>query len=94
MAFPLTTAVFKARFKAFTNVSNDLVQAKLDEAERDIDETAWGDQAEDGHAYRAADLLVLSGYAGEVSKDGTTSYGRRFAELQERKGRAYRAILG
>lgn len=86
-------ASFRAAFPESAQIPDALVEAKLAEAAEEIDETIWGDSARQGHGYLAAHLLSTSGHGREVAKDGTTTYGRRFAALQERVGRAYRLVL-
>lgn len=92
MAF-LTLAQFRTRFPEFASTDADLVQAKLDDAEEDIDEDVWGDATAKGHGWLTAHLLSSTSYGKEVSKDGTTSYGRRYEEMQRRVGTAYRVVL-
>lgn len=89
----LTLPGFRALFGAFSAVPDGTVEARLAEAAAEIDPAVWGEQADAGHGWRTAELLAASGYGGEVAKGGMTSYGRRFAELRDRVGAAYRVVL-
>jgi hypothetical protein len=98
MAFPLDIATFRSRFSAFAGQtpSDALVQAKLDEAEEQIDATVWGTKAEDGHANLTAHLLALEPFGTDarlVAKDGSTVWGTRHEELAKIVGGAYRVVL-
>lgn len=88
-----TLASFRVAFAEFDAVADATVQARLDEAEGEIDATVWGDSATSGHGWLTAHLLTSSSYGKEAPKDGTTTYGRRFEALQRRVGTAYRLVL-
>lgn len=87
----LTLAAFIVRFPEFTAADAGLVQAKLDEADRQIDRTVWDDPGlahllgDDGQGYLAAHLLALSPFgnaAAMVAKDGSTTFEKHYKRLQ------------
>lgn len=98
MTFPLDVATFRSRFPAFAGQtpSDAVVQAKLDEAAEQIDETVWGTRAEAGHGNLTAHLLALEPFGQDarmVAKDGSTVWGTRHEELAKIVGGAYRVVL-
>jgi hypothetical protein len=100
MSFPLTLAAFVVRRPEFGATSTTLVQANLDEAARSIDATVWGDLAEDGHMYLAAQGLAITPEGmqaglGKLTDSGKliTVYDKRLEDLQYRVGTAYRVVL-
>lgn len=96
MSFPLSTSVFKTRFPHFADVDDTLVQAKLDEAEQEIDETVWDTKAETGHGYLTAHKLSLepSGRDARLKKDEARStYSVEFDRLARMVGGSYRVVL-
>ncbi len=83
----LTTEQFLARYPEFAGTGPDLVEAKLAEADLQVDAAVWGDQADIGHGLVAAHLLATSPFgenARMVAKDGTTTYGTRLETMQRR----------
>jgi hypothetical protein len=98
MLFPLTVSAFRSRFPAFTGEtpSDELVQAKLDEAAEQIDETVWGAKAEAGHGNLTAHLLALAPFGRDarlVNDEGRSVWGNRHEELAQIVGGAYRLVL-
>lgn len=100
MAFPLDIATLAARYPELETLASEraaFVQAKLDEAAEDIDETVWGGKAEFGHGALAAHLIAMSPFgaqAGLRTEDGKTSvYWSRYEDLQTAVGTAYRPVL-
>lgn len=93
MAFPLDLAAFRTRFGEFKDLPDPTVQARLDDAEAEIDEDVWGDAAELGHGFLAADLMRASGAAEAKAKGLKTGYRRRYEALRDRVGCAHRVIL-
>jgi hypothetical protein len=60
---PLSVADFRAEFPEFADTfafSTDLIQRKLDQAERRISWDYLGDRADDAQGYLAAHLLLMS----------------------------------
>lgn len=97
MTFPLTIAVFRSRFPE-APTDDVVVQARLDEAELEIDATVWGAMAETGHGYLTAHRLGMTPYGRDarIEKKGgevTTTYGELFDALVKRVGTAYRVVL-
>lgn len=75
---------FLIRFPEFGEVDHPLLQAKLDEASREIDAGVWLTRADDGQGYLAAHLLAMSpmGNAAKlVAKDGSTTYETHYKRL-------------
>ena len=93
MTFPLSVTVFRAQYPEFAQTPEELVQAKLDDAETQIDETVWGDKAAHGHGLLAADLLAAAGYSREAAGERRTNYGARFDRIASIVGGAYRLVL-
>jgi hypothetical protein len=60
-----------------------LVQAKLDEAQLQIDEDVWGDHADAGHGYLTAHLLAMSpmGNTAKLTDGKTTTYEIHYRRL-------------
>lgn len=82
-------------FPEFSDAGQALVEAKLAEAERNIDIEVWGDQAEDGVCYLAAHLICTSPsgvMARLVSKDGSTTYLKRFKQMSMEVSSGYRVV--
>lgn len=97
MTFPLDLATFRARFPE-APTEDTFVQARLDEAELEIDATVWGAKAETGHGYLTAHKLGMTPYGRDArieKPDGeiTTTYGELFEQLAMRVGGAYRVVL-
>ncbi len=79
-----TYDTFVVSFEEFSETDRPNVQAKLDEAALDIDQTVWGTRATKGHGYLTAHLLAMSpmGNAAKlVAKDGTTTYETHYKRL-------------
>lgn len=51
---------FRAGFPEFLNVSDELVQAKLNLAAESVSSDVWGSLYDEGHGYLAAHLLASS----------------------------------
>jgi len=84
----MTVAEFVARFPEFDeigDVSPSTITTAISDAAQFVDASTWGTRYEAGLAYKAADLLA-TGPFGEgarlSSKDGQTTYGRRFEEMR------------
>lgn len=103
MAFPLSLAVFRARYPEFVDAGGGgapgdaFVQAKLNEAERRVDSTVWGDKAEDGHGLLTAHLITMSPYGRDarltIGGVATSTYKVEFDSQGDLVGGAYRLIL-
>lgn len=96
MSFPLSIKAFRLRFPEFAELEDEFIQAKLDEAELEIDLKVWGDKASAGHGWLTADRISLSAYGREVVGGGefaTTTYGIPYENLRRLVGRSYRLIL-
>ncbi len=77
-------AHFLIAFPEFGEADTPLVQAKLDEAAREIDASVWLTRADDGQGYLAAHLLAMSpmGNAAKlVTKDASTTYETHYKRL-------------
>jgi len=86
---------FLARFPEFEEASRTLVEAKIAEADLLHDDAVWGAQADLGRGYKTAELLALSPWgqnARMVNKDGSTTYGTVWEELQSRVAFGFRVI--
>lgn len=96
---PLTEAEFKARFPEFDQLTDAAVKSKLDQAERSMDSTVWGDLFGDGQGQYAAHLLALSPEGQEAGlrmgggANQRTVYQQEYEKLARRVGGAYRAVL-
>lgn len=82
----ITVKDFLDRFPEFNGqgVNMTLINAKFQEAAREIDQATWGTFADDGQAYLTAHLLAttpMGQSAKLVAKDGTTTYGKRYHHL-------------
>ena len=97
MTFPLNIAAFRAHFTpTFDNTPDALVQAKLDEAQVEINATIWDAHAEKGHAYLAAHLIAVDPGGRDArlaAKDGESIYGTEFTRLAKIVGGSYRVEL-
>jgi len=95
----LSITAFRVRFPEFDGIADELVQAKLDQAANSINETAWGDLAEDGHGQLAAHLLALSPQGAQAGlrmgggANQRTIYQDIYEDLRRQVGQAYRAVL-
>ena len=90
----MTYADFVVAFPEFSDLAEAYVQAKLNEAAREISEAHWGTRFEDAQAYLAAHLLALTpmGFAAKLATpDGRSSYKTRLDDL--RKQLPKRALL-
>lgn len=81
----LTRAQFLEAYSAFATAGNELIDATLVKAERRIGE-AWGDLEDEAHGLLTAHMLAIDP-KGQMArlvnqKDGSTTYGKEFAELQ------------
>ena len=76
---PLTRDEFVDRFPEFRETPPELVQWKLNEAERRTPASIWGHEAaRDAQGYLAAHLLAISPYGRDArlqNDDGSTTYG-------------------
>lgn len=97
----MTPDEFKERFPEFdtATITDAQVQSKLDQAERSMDSTVWGDLFDDGQGQYAAHLLALSpeGQDAGLRMGGganqRTVYQQEYEKLARRVGGAYRAVL-
>lgn len=82
----MTLSQFLARYPEFQKAGTALVQSVLAEAATQLDQGVWGNLYDAGHGACAADILALSPFGQQarmVPKSGTTTYRRRFEELQK-----------
>lgn len=89
-------ADFIGSFPEFAGAPQALIQAKLDEAARNMDLPVWGALADDGISYLAAHKLATSP-AGQnarlITKDGTSTYLLEYRRLCRIVGSGFRVIL-
>ncbi len=78
-----TVTTFVASFEEFSETDDELVQAKLNEAELLIDLVVWGKFATLGHGYMTAHLLAMSpgGNAAKLVKNDSTTYEQHYKRL-------------
>ncbi len=81
-----TISTFLVSFPEFSDSSAPqlaLIQAKLDEAELELDATVWGDRTNSGHGYLTAHLLALSplGNTAKLVKGDSTTYWQHYVRL-------------
>ena len=75
---------FLARFPEFEPAPRAMIEEALDEGARNVDAQVWGSKTNDGIRWKTAHLLAISPFGQQarlVSKDGSTTYGVRFAAL-------------
>jgi hypothetical protein len=75
---------FLARFPEFEPAPPAMVESAIAEAIRNVDSGVWRDKTDDGVRWHTAHALAMSPFGQQarlVSKDGSTTYGMRFAEL-------------
>lgn len=78
-------AGFRARFPEFKAVSDAYITTQLADAQLQVDPAVWLDKTDLGIYYLAAHTFALSpaGNAAKlVAKDGSTTYGTKYRELQ------------
>ena len=78
------TRSFLARFPEFEPASRSMVDEAIDEASRNVDPDVFGEKTDDGIRWQAAHLLAISPFGQQarlISKDGSTTYGKRFEAL-------------
>ncbi len=81
-----TTSSFLVSFPEFADGSAPqlaLIQAKLDEAELQIDVHVWGTRTNLGHGYLTAHLLAMSpmGNTAKLVKNDSTTYEQHYNRL-------------
>ncbi len=77
-------ADFLARFPEFEPAPKAMIEAALDEAERNVDVAIFGSKTDDAVRWKAAHLLAIAPFGQQarlVSKDGSTTYEKRFDKL-------------
>jgi len=95
----LSAATFKAAFPEFSQLGDPVVDAKLAQAARQMDETVWGAKYDDGQGQKAAHLLALSPEAQEAGlrmgsgANQRTVYQAEFERLEQLVGGSYRLVL-
>lgn len=75
---------FLARFPEFEPASKSMIEAALDEAERNVDAELFADKTDDAIRWKAAHLLAISPFGQQarlIAKDGSTTYGKQFWAL-------------
>ncbi len=82
----VSIATFKAHFPEFADARapDDLIAAKLDEADNQTNSETWGDLLDQGILYLAAHLLATSPFGQQArlaSSDATSTYGNRYDRL-------------
>jgi hypothetical protein len=80
----LDRAGFLVLYPEFASTDEDLVTAKLAEAERSIGD-AWGEREDEGHGLLTAHRLGLSvnGHVSRLNSDkGQTTYGRDYDRVK------------
>ena len=61
-----------------------MIEEAIDEATRNVDAAVWRGNTDDGVRWQTAHLLAISPFGQQarmLSKDGSTTYGKRFAQL-------------
>lgn len=90
----LSYADFMIRFPEFSLVSEEMVQAFLDDAELEMDTATWGTLLDVGHGYLTAHKLTLSPMGQNArlatEKGGTTTYEQHYRRLQRSVCNGYR----
>ena len=78
-------AGFRLMFPEFVSCDNPLIQQYLDAAALQLNVIYWGTWYDKAHGFKTAHMLCLApnGQMSRlVAKDGSTTYGRQFEELQ------------
>jgi hypothetical protein len=89
---PVTSATLLVSFPELTDAGEDLIDAKIAEAELRVGDAAlWGSTAirDLGVMYKAAHLIALSPYgamAKLVSDKGSSTYGVQYKQLVDEVG--------
>jgi hypothetical protein len=81
----VTRTTFLVRFPEFNRASEPLIDAYIEAASLQVDDSVWGDKADLGVELTAAHLLALSPFGQQarmVNKDGSTTYGERLSSMQ------------
>ncbi len=95
----LTVESFRLRFPEFCETKRVLVEAKLNQAARNLDATIWDKLLEDGHGQKTAHLLALSPEGVEVGlrmgggANQRTVYQDEFEKLELIVGGSFRTEL-
>lgn len=82
---PLSLADFRVRFPEFENVPDPMISAALSDAVEEINFDIWKELTSQGHGLLTAHNLSNSPWGQGVklvAKDGSTTYGARYAELR------------
>lgn len=83
----VTVNSFKAQYREFVNADDSMVQAYLTDAALLAPAAVWRTLADQYTGLKAAQALALSPFGREmklVSKDGSTVYDGRIADLETR----------
>lgn len=75
---------FLARFPEFEPASKAMIESAIAEAGRNVDADIFDTKTDDAIRWKAAHLLAISPFGQQArlsSKDGSTTYGKRFTEL-------------
>lgn len=93
---------FRLRFPEFDRTPTELVDAKLAEAELEIDRTVWGTKADLGVGYLAAHLLSIAPTgqharlvprnAKATREDALTTYERQYKRLLKMVSSGFRIV--
>lgn len=87
---------FLTQFPEFSQADTDLIDAMLAGAATQLDAEVWGGVYDQGHAYLTAHMLACSPFGQNArmsSKDGETTYGKTFKQMQLQSCSGYRVTL-
>lgn len=82
----MDVSTFLLRFKEFRDTSPELVESAIQQATRWVDPNVWGTLADDGVAYKAAELLDGNPFGGSTRMDSTggdSPYKKEFDRMVE-----------
>lgn len=91
----LTRRQFLNQFPEFKDTDSGLVQSKIDDAHRRVDEVVWGGKASMGIAWLAAHLIAMTpiGVNARIGKDkDDTLYRKVFKSMQLEVTSGYRVL--
>lgn len=83
----MTLSAFRVDFPEFRTVSDAAVQSALDKAEKRTDAGVFGDQTDEYHGNRAADILIsrpngMSGRQVPEGEEKVNVYAQKCTELE------------
>lgn len=92
---PVDLLTFKASHPEFSEVDDELISAKIAEAELEVDPDVWRNKADVGVMLTAAHKLAISPYgqqARQTNDNGDTTYMKELRRVLRQVAHGYRLI--